>query len=156
MKAYLRHIEDHTLIAKSESNHWVALDTGTTGGGTGAAGDPFQTFVIGFSGCALLDVADIVKKSRKQITRLEMFVDVTRAETVPKIVRSVEFHLEATGDPTLAETLKRALELSLTKYCSASLSLDRAIVFRGRVTVNGETKHEWEIERKTAEYYTVP
>jgi len=154
LKAYLRHVEDHTIIAKSESNHWVALDTGTAGGGTGAAGDPFQTFVIGFSGCALLDVADIVKKSRKQISRLELFVDVMRAETIPKIIRSIEFHLQAEGDPTLAETLKRALELSLTKYCSASLSLDRAIPFRGRVTVNGETGDAWEIERKTGEYYS--
>ncbi|MDD5088105.1 MAG: OsmC family protein [bacterium] len=153
MKAYLRHIEDHTIIAKSDSNHWVALDTGTASGGTGAASDPFQTFVIGFSGCALVDVADIVKKSRKEITRLEMLVDVTRAESVPKIVRSVEFHLNAEGAPSLAETLKRALELSLTKYCSASLSLDRAIPFRGRVTVNGATGELWEIARKTEEYY---
>lgn len=153
MKAHLKHVEGHTIIAKSDSNHWVALDTGTASGGTGAANDPFQLFVIGISGCTLVDVADIVKKSRKETTRLEMFVDVTRAETVPKIVLAIEFHLQAEGDPTLGETLRRALDLSLTKYCTASLSLDRAVIFRGRVTVNGEISHEWEVERKTAEYY---
>ncbi|MBU0509878.1 OsmC family protein [bacterium] len=156
MKAYLRHVEGHTFVAKSDSNHWVPIDTGTASGGTGAANDPFQLFVIGFSGCALVDVADIVKKSRKEAARLEMFVEVTRAETAPKVVRSVEFHLQAEGDPTLGETLRRALELSLTKYCSASLSLDRAITFRGRVTVNGEASDAWDVERKTGEYYTIP
>jgi len=150
LKAILRYVDGHVFVAKSDSNHWVPIDTGTASGGTNAANDPFQLFVIGFSGCSMVDIVDILKKSRKNMSKLEMHVDVTRAETIPKIIRAIEFHLHAEGDDTALDTLKRALELSLTKYCSASISLDRTIPFAGRISLNGKTSESWSIIRDSS------
>ncbi|MFZ5433420.1 MAG: OsmC family protein [Calditrichota bacterium] len=153
MKAYLRHVDGHIFVAKSDSNHWVPIDTGTASGGTAAANDPFQLFVIGFSGCSFVDIVDIVKKSRKAISTLELHIEVTRAESTPKVIRGIEFHLQAQGEDSVLDTLRRAMDLSLTKYCSASISLDRSIPFTCRITLNGNSGEAWIINRNSLQYF---
>ena len=150
MKAHIRQVDGHTLMAKSDSNHWIPLDTGAASGGTGAANDPFQLFVIACGGCTLMDVVDILAKGRKTLTRLELNMEATRAETVPKILRKLSFHYDVDGPDLSVETVRRAIELSLTKYCSASLSLDRSIVFEARITLNGEAHEPFIIPRDAA------
>ena len=150
MKVHIRQVDGHTLVAKSDSNHWIPLDTGTAGGGTGAANDPFQLFVIACGGCTLVDVVDILSKGRKNPTRLELNVEAARAESVPKILRKLSFDYRVDGPDVSVETVRRAVELSLTKYCSASLSLDRSIVFEVRITLNGEAHEPFTIARDAA------
>lgn len=151
MKAWIKYVEGHTYVARSDSNHWLPLDLGTAGGGCGAANDPFQTFVIGIGGCVSVDIVNIIMKSRKMITRMEMEVDATRAATPPKILRSLHFHVRIETDAT-EETVRRALQLSLTKYCSASLSIDRSVPFRAQITLNNTAGEPWEIPRDAAIY----
>jgi putative redox protein len=143
-------VDGHTLVAKSDSNHWIPLDTGTASGGTAGANDPFQLFIIACGGCTLVDVVDILTKGRKNPTRLELNVEAVRAEAVPKILRKLSFDYRVDGPDISAETVRRAVELSLTKYCSASLSLDRSIIFEVRITLNGETHEPFIIPRDTA------
>ncbi|RPH92776.1 OsmC family peroxiredoxin [candidate division KSB1 bacterium] len=147
MKVQIRHVDGHTFVAKSDSNHWIPLDTGTASGGSGAANDPFQLFIISCGGCAFIDVADILKKSRKTISRMELAVEASRAEAMPKILRELLFQFSVDGEDITVETVKRAIELSLTKYCSVSLSVDRSVKFKAQITLNGETTNSWEIQR---------
>jgi putative redox protein len=147
LKVHIRHVDGHTLVAKSDSNHWVPLDTSAAGGGTAAANDPFQLFVIGCGGCSFVDVVDILAKSRKNFTRIELFLEAARAETIPKILRKLMFHYHVDGSEMTVELIRRAIELSLTKYCSASLSLDRSIVFEALITLNGQAHESFAIAR---------
>jgi hypothetical protein len=39
LKVHIRQVDGHTLVAKSDSNHWIPLDTGTAGGGSAGAND---------------------------------------------------------------------------------------------------------------------
>jgi putative redox protein len=143
-------VDGHTLVAKSDSNHWIPLDTGTASGGTAGANDPFQLFIIACGGCTLVDVVDILRKGRKNPIRLELNVEAARAESVPKILRKLSFDYRVDGPDISIETVRRAVELSLTKYCSASLSLDRSIVFAVRITLNGEAHEPFTIARDAA------
>jgi putative redox protein len=146
VRVHIRQVDGHTLMAKSDSNHWIPLDTG----GTGAANDPFQIFVIACGGCTLVDVIDILSKGRKNPSRMELNVEAARAETVPKILRKLSFDYHVDGPDLSVETVRRAIELSLTKYCSVSLSLDRSIVFEARITLNGEAHAPFTIARDAA------
>jgi putative redox protein len=139
-------------VAKSDSNHWVAFDTGVASGGGGGANDPFQLFIIACGGCVSIDVVDILKKSRKDFTLYELDVEVTRADHPPKIAKSLCFHARITGDEITEELVRRALVLSLTKYCSVSLSIDRSIPFTARVTLNGHRGETFDIPRDPALY----
>jgi putative redox protein len=152
MKAMIRYVDGRALVAKADSNHWVPLDLSPAGGGTGAANDPFQLFAIACGGCASMDVVDILAKSRKTLTKLELDLEIARVDSVPKIARALHYHFRVDGPDLTFEVVGRAIELSLTKYCSVALSLDRSVEFRGQITLNGETGEAWEIERD-AEIY---
>lgn len=150
MKAHLRHVDGHIFLAKSDSNHWIPIDTGTASGGTAAASDPFQLFIIACGGCAFIDVVDILAKSRKTATRLELEVEAKRAETIPKILRKLNYHFLVDGEQITPEILRRAIELSLTKYCSVSLSLDRTAEFSACATLNGSPMEKFTIPRDSS------
>lgn len=152
MKVLIRNAGGQTFLAKAESNHWVPIDTSPTVGGFDAANNPFQLFVIGCGACAAVDVMSILRKSRKEVTRLEVEVDTTRAETIPKIVRQMCYHVHVDGPELTEDQVRRAIELSLTRYCSASISLDRSVRFRARVTLNGRRGEMFDVPRELAYY----
>jgi putative redox protein len=152
LKVCIRHMDGHTFMAKSDSNHWVPFDTGLPSGGSGAANDPFQLFIIACGGCVSIDVVDILTKGRKEFDLYELNVEASRADHTPKIVRALTFHARVNGENVTEENVRRALELSLTKYCSVSLSLDRSVTFTGRVTLNGHRGESWQIPRNPELY----
>ncbi len=147
MKAHIRHTDGHTFLAKSESNHWLPFESALAPGEPYAANNPVQLLVIACGGCVSIDVLGMLQKSRREVTRYEMEVDASRAETNPKILRGLCFHVKVDGPEITFEQVQRALDLSLTKYCSVSLSLDRSITFKARITLNGHRSETWEIAR---------
>jgi putative redox protein len=152
MKANLVRVKAGALMAKSDSNHWIPFDTGLKAGGTNAASSPAETLLMAAGGCTALDQIFIIEKGRKQLTRYELELEGVRAETHPKVFREIHFHAIADGDTT-PEQFKRAMELSLTKYCSVSLSLDRSIRFFAKLTLNGIEEPEWEIPRSDEHFH---
>jgi putative redox protein len=150
MKAWIKHVEGHTFLAKSESNHWIPFDTASHG--TGAAGDPYQTFAMACGGCASIDVVDILTKSRKPPTKLELELEITRADSIPKIARRLHYHFRVEGHDLTVERIQRAIELSLTTYCSVALSLDRSVNFSAQITLNGIENPPWNIRRSDEIY----
>jgi putative redox protein len=150
VKAHIRHASGHTFLAKAESNHWLPMDSALAPGEPFAANNPVQILVMACGGCVSIDIIDILKKSRKDVTRYEMEVEATRAESNPKILKSLCFHALVDGPGITFELMQRALELSLTKYCSVSLSLDRSVKFKARITLNGDRSETWEIPRNPA------
>jgi putative redox protein len=152
LKACIRHVDGHTFMAKSDSNHWIPLDTGAASGGSASANDPFQLLVIACAGCVSLDVVDIIRKSRKTFTRYELTLEASRAEHPPKILRALHFHAHLDSEDLTEDVIRRALELSLTKYCSVSLSLDRSVKFSARITLNHHRGEEWPIPRHPSLY----
>jgi putative redox protein len=152
MKAMIRFVNGRAFVGKSDSNHWVPLDLSAAGGGAGAANDPFQLFAIALGGCASVDVVDILDKGRKTLAKLELDLEITRADSVPKIARALHYHFHVDGPDLTFEAVGRAIELSLIKYCSAALSLDRSVAFQAQITLNGKTGTPWEIERNAAIY----
>jgi putative redox protein len=152
LKTHIRHVDGHTFVARSDSNHWIPFDTGTASGGTAAANDPVQLLTIACGGCVSIDVVNHLKKSRKDFTSFEMELDINRAETTPKIIRGLCFHVLVSGEDISEDLVHRAIELSLTKYCSVSLSLDRSVRFRARITLNGQRGETWDIPRDPSLY----
>ena len=151
MKTNIVRVKPRTLVAKSDSNHWLTFDTSEKAGGFNGASSPSETMLMSVGSCTAMDQLYIIDKNRKKLTHYELFVDGIRSETHPKIFREIHFNAIAEGDPT-PEQFKRAMELSLGKYCSVSLSLDRSIRFFAKFTLNGVEEPEWEIPR-SVEFY---
>jgi len=68
----------------------------------------------------------MLKKSRQQVTDCRVELQATRADAVPAVFESMNLHFVVTGRGIKESQVKRAVELSAEKYCSASIMLAAA------------------------------
>ncbi len=151
-KALVRHVEGRTLIAKAESNHWIPLDSLSESTPNPAANSPVQLLLIACAGCVSIDIVSILAKSRQKFSRIEIEIEALRRDTPPKIIRRLNYIIRVDGPDLDTSTVQRAVEFSLTKYCSVSLSLDRSVRFFTQLVLNGVAAERKEILRNPALY----
>jgi len=111
------------FVGQADSGHAVVMDTGEANGGGDSAVRPNELLLIGLAGCTGMDVVSILRKKRQEVSGLEMVVRGELAAEPPKrFVRiAIEYRVRGRGiDP---EAVRRAIELSETKYCSVGLTL---------------------------------
>jgi putative redox protein len=79
----------------------------------------------------------MLKKSRQAITDCRVELHAERADAVPAVFTRMKLHFVVTGHDLKESHVKRAVELSAEKYCSASIMLAKAGV---------EVSHSFAIE----------
>lgn len=82
-----------------------------------------ELLLAGAGGCSAFDVVMILKKSRQRVTGCVVSLSSERATEDPKVFTKIHFHYRVTGHKLKPEAVARAVELSKTKYCSASIML---------------------------------
>ncbi|MBS7565238.1 OsmC family protein [Mucilaginibacter sp. Bleaf8] len=117
---------DYGFEARDENGHTIKMDSSPESGGQNFGVRPMQMLLMGLGGCSAIDVLSILKKQRQEVTDYRMQIRGDREAGVePSLWKDVtiEFHLYGNVDPDKA---KRAVELSLNKYCSVSATLEKA------------------------------
>ena len=84
-----------------------------------------EMVLIGMGGCASIDVITILKKSRQSVTDCVVELDAERADSIPKVFTRIHAHFIVTGKGLVENHVKRAVDLSSEKYCSATLMLGK-------------------------------
>lgn len=124
-----------TLKRKNQAFHYEAendehlkvnIDANPAIGGEGKGVRPMQLVLMGLAGCASIDLALILKKQRQELVDYEVEVNATRDEEPPKAFKTIHIHFVLTGNLD-ANKVEKAIELTLTKYCSVSMSLNKEI-----------------------------
>jgi putative redox protein len=128
MKISLQRIDDaFNMEAVDEQGHKVLMDSSLENGGKNNGVRPMQMLLMGLGGCSAIDVAMILKKQRQELSDFKIEIDGEREKgKEPSIWENVHiiFHLSGANlDPDKAA---RAVELSMTKYCSVAETLRRA------------------------------
>lgn len=127
IKIELERVEgDFGFEAKDANGHVVKIDTSPEGGGTNFGARPMQLLLMGLGGCSGIDIVNILKKQRQPIEGFSMKIEGEReAGKEPSLWKDITIVFELTGaiDPDKA---KRAVELSMDKYCSVAETLRRA------------------------------
>ena len=136
MKAEIKQIQGLTLAGKAESKHWIVMDTATTFDGSDAGARPLELVLLGLGGCTSMDVLSILKKKRIELTGYECHLEAERAESDPKVFTKILIKYVIFGNNIPPQAVERAIELSVTKYCSVYAMLSKAI----------EIKTEFEIK----------
>lgn len=80
---------------------------------------PMRLLLLGMAGCTAMDVVSILQKKRVAFTGLQVHVTAERAEDHPKVYTQIHLEYTAKGEDVDPRALARAIELSVTKYCSA-------------------------------------
>ena len=126
MKAEVYMVKGLSFVAKSDSNHWLAMDGPPELRGAGAASRPMELFLLGLAGCTGMDVVSILLKKRAPLQAFRLDVNASRAEEHPKVFTAIHltYHLE--GEELKEKDVVEAIRLSQEKYCSASAMLSKA------------------------------
>ena len=127
MQARIKWIENVSFLAQSESGHSIVLDGAPSAGGKNLGARPMELVLMGTGGCTAFDVVTILKKGRADIVDVEVALSADRAETDPKVFTRIHMHFTVKGRQLKADQVKRAIELSAEKYCSASIMLAHSV-----------------------------
>jgi putative redox protein len=93
----------------------------------GTAPRPTELLAAAIGGCTAMDVASILAKKRQAIARYEIRVTGIPRDAHPHAFRRVEIVHEVEGAAVEVEAVRRAIELSATRYCSVSTALASGI-----------------------------
>jgi putative redox protein len=136
-KAYVKQIKGVSFIGKTDSNHWVAMDGPENFGGSDAGTRPKELILLALAGCTGSDVAVILQKKKINLDGFEMNISAEVQETHPQVFTKIDLEYVFYGDNIPKEAVERAIELSLTTYCSVTAMLKKSV----------EITHSYRIEQ---------
>ncbi len=136
MKGTVKWVDGAMFAGESGSGHTVVMDGPEDLGGRNMGLRPMEMLLLGTGGCAIYDVLSMLKKSRQKVVDCRVELEADRADAVPAVFTRVNLKFVVTGINLKESQVKRAVELSAEKYCSASIMLGAAGV---------EVGHSYEI-----------
>lgn len=125
MKARVKWVEQATFIGESGSGHAVVMDGPPEGGGRNLGIRPMEMLLIGMGACTAYDVVHILTKARQPISDCIAELSAERAAEEPKVFTHIHVHFIVKGIGLKESAVKRAVDLSAEKYCSASIMLGK-------------------------------
>ena len=109
---------DLRFIGTSGSNHSVVMDSDRK---TGLS--PMEMLLLGTGGCACIDLVMILKKGRQKVIDAWVEIGGERREELPRYFTDIEMHFVVKGIDIKENRVERAIELAMSKYCSASAQM---------------------------------
>ncbi|HEY6060509.1 MAG TPA: OsmC family protein [Gemmatimonadales bacterium] len=92
-------------------------------GDTQVATSPAQLLLVACATCTGTDIVGILEKMRVVLRTLEIEVEGTRREDHPRRFTAIHFRFRVGGEGVDEAKMRRAVDLSLEKYCSVMASL---------------------------------
>jgi putative redox protein len=126
LDAKITYIKGLQFIGDSSSGHAIVMDGDPSVGGHNTGPRPMELLLLGAGGCSGMDVISILKKKKQEVTGLEIKVKGKKAEDYPKKFTHITLEFIIKGRDISEEAVKRAIELSMNKYCSVKATLEGA------------------------------
>jgi len=95
----------------------------TVDGDSKEGSSPVETLLIAAASCTASDVVAILEKQRVKLRSLDVAVKGQRREEHPRRFTAIHFVWTIAGDGADETKARRAVDLSLEKYCSVVASL---------------------------------
>ncbi len=128
MKATVKWLDNAMFVGESGSGHSVVMDGPEDHGGRNMGIRPMEMLLIGMGGCASFDVLSMLRKGRQLVHSCRTELQAERADVIPAVFTSINIHFVIEGVSLKESQVKRAVELSAEKYCSASIMFGKADV----------------------------
>ncbi len=126
--AFVKQLQGITFVGKTDSNHWITMDGPENFGGSNAGIRPKELLLLSLAGCTGSDVASILSKKKVRLHNFEMNLTAEVAETHPQVYTKIHLEYVFYGNNIQSKDVERAIELSLTTYCSVTAMLQKAIL----------------------------
>ena len=86
---------------------------------------PKALLLAGLGGCSGIDIVDILGKMRVKFSNFEIDVETTQTEEDPKVFKDIHIIYKIRTDAENKSKVKKAIDLSLEKYCGVSAMLGK-------------------------------
>jgi putative redox protein len=111
-----------------------AIELASSSDEQGSGATPMEALLVALGGCTGMDVASILVKMRQPLEEFWLEVDGQKAAEHPKRFTALEVVYHLKGDLDAAK-VRRAIELSETKYCSVEATLRPALPITSRFVI---------------------
>ena len=123
MQAKVTWQKDLQFVGLADSGFPVKLDSHSSPEtGTG----PMEMVAMALAGCTAMDVISILLKKQLAVTGFEVKLEAARAAEHPKSFTKAVLEYVVRGHSIEEAALRRAIELSITKYCAVHAMLHQA------------------------------
>jgi putative redox protein len=118
-----------TAVIEHEGGNRFAAATGSgraiVFGNQPPAGElsPVETVVVSLAACSAMDVISIALKKRQEVARYRIHVQASQRDEYPQVLTWAEVIHEVEGPLVEEAAIRRAIELSATKYCPVNAML---------------------------------
>lgn len=113
------------LQAHNEEGNTLTMDAGPGIGGTGRGFRPMEMLLAALGGCSTIDIVHILQKAHQPLDDIQVEVDGKRQVGVePSLYETIHVTYKLKGAFT-DEAAQRAVDLSMTKYCSVAKTLEK-------------------------------
>ena len=136
MRATVKWLDGAAFVGESGSGHAMVIDGAPAAGGRNIGPRPMEMMLIGLGGCSAFDVVLILRKSRQAVTDCRVELEAERADTAPRVFTRIHMVFVVSGKALRESAVRRAVDLSAEKYCSATAMLRASV----------EITHEYRIE----------
>lgn len=124
LEAKVKYVNGLQFVGEATSGHAIVMDADTSVGGRNTGVRPTELLLIGLGGCSGMDVVSILKKKKEEVREVEINIKGEKAESHPRKFTDIEIEFIVTGRDISEESVKRAVELSMEKYCSVKATLE--------------------------------
>ena len=123
-KAKVTYVNGMQFVGEADSGHAIVLDGPSETGGKNTGLRPMELLLIGIGSCSGMDVVSILKKKKQAITGVEINVNGQKAESYPQKFTGIDIEFIIKGKNVSEDAVKRAIQLSMEKYCSVKATLE--------------------------------
>ena len=124
--------------AQLGSGHTIVMDASREVGGEDRGPRPGELLLAALGGCTGMDIVSILQKMRVDFDRVEVAVEADEREEHPRYFERFRMVYRVFGKDVPADKVKRAVELSETRYCSVAGLFRHGAEITYRIEINGE------------------
>ncbi|HEU4575776.1 MAG TPA: OsmC family protein [Chitinophagaceae bacterium] len=97
---------------------------------------PKSLLLSSLAGCSGIDVVDILNKMRVEFSDFSMEVETEQTEEHPKVFKDITITYKVHTAPENEDKVKKAVELSLEKYCGVAEMLRKNSPIHFKIVVH--------------------
>ena len=135
--AMVKSVKGLSFAGLTDSGKWIMMDTKKEAGGIAEGPTPMELVLLSLMACSGMDVVSILEKKKFKISSFEMSEIHERAETYPKVYTKIHMTYKVDGEGIDPEAVKKAVSLSIEKYCSVHAMLKGSVDITYGIEVNG-------------------
>ena len=117
-------VKDMEFVSEYDG-HEIELNGASGPDGKRLGFGPKALLLSGLAGCSGIDIVEMLHKMKVPFTKLKIFTQADLVEENPKVFKDIHIIYTIDAEPQFEDKVRRAVDLSLEKYCGVAAMLKK-------------------------------